>query len=179
VLIAGIFVVYSAAVNPQLMETYIQRAQNAGDDPLERIAGANFHFIDMMFQYPLGIGMGQQSQVEAFRVKGVEFIEDNRSRLAIESGIPGVAAQLMTLLLLLNIVILAWQTESEASRIGVATIGLPMVYQLCNSLWFDHNASALWWFVVGAWLAATIRASVAAQSSASRPRKWLQEPVLG
>lgn len=154
-------VFYLTVLDKQLVNSFYGRFTTAGDSTAGRIAGAGLDFVQLMLDNPFGIGMGQQSNVKDYRIAeqttSIEFIEDGRSRLAIEGGVLAVLAQAVTFLLYLRITSLSLRTGYDQSRIAAAAILPAGLYLLTNSLWYDHNASALWWFLIGAWLAITLR----------------------
>jgi hypothetical protein len=161
VLLAILIVTYVAVMDRQLAESFYVRVSPAGDSPAARITGAGLGFLSLMLDHPLGVGMGQETNVSDYRIaerlNELEFTEDGRSRVAIEGGILAVLAQAATLLLFFRMIGLAWKTRSDESRIGAAAMLPAATYLLANSLWYDHTASALWWFFIGAWLAITLR----------------------
>lgn len=152
---------YFVAGDGQLVESFFSRLTAADDSPAERISGKGMEFLPLMIERPFGIGLGQQSNVSEFRiaeqVTDMKFTEDGRSRLAIEGGALAVLAQLVTLSLFLSITLMSWRTRQNQSRIAAALMMPTGLYLFTNSLWYDHNVSALWWFFIGAWLAVTFR----------------------
>lgn len=159
VMIAG----YCTFSNEQLFVSFYQRLTEAGDSTRQRIAGAGLEFVRLAFQHPFGVGMGQESNVSDYRLAekqaAIEFIEDGRSRLAIEGGWLAILAQIVTLWIFISIALRAWRTQNDQARIAVAAITPAATYLFTNCLWYDHNASALWWFFIGACLGVTMRTS--------------------
>lgn len=157
VMIAG----YFSFSNEQLFVSFYQRLTEAGDSTSQRIAGAGFEFVRLALRHPFGVGMGQESNVSDYRIAeqqaAIDFIEDGRSRMAIDGGWLAILAQMVTLWIFISIAIRAWRTQNDQARIAAAAITPAATYLLMNCLWYDHNASALWWFFIGAWLGITVR----------------------
>jgi hypothetical protein len=175
-LLAVMFVGYFSFSNERLFVSFYQRLTEAGDSTSQRIAGAGLEFVRLAFRHPFGVGMGQESNVSDYRIaeqqEAIEFIEDGRSRMAIEGGWLAILAQMVTLWIFVSIAIRAWRTGNDQARIAAAAITPAATYLLMNCLWYDHNASALWWFFIGAWLGITIRTtqtSVLPKLSATSP----------
>jgi hypothetical protein len=160
-LLAVMFVGYFSFSNERLFVSFYQRLTEAGDSTSQRIAGAGLEFVRLAFRHPFGVGMGQESNVSDYRIaeqqEAIEFIEDGRSRMAIEGGWLAILAQMVTLWIFVSIAIRAWRTGNDQARIAAAAITPAATYLVMNCLWYDHNASALWWFFIGAWLGITIR----------------------
>jgi hypothetical protein len=154
---------YCTFSHEQLFVSFYQRLTEAGDSTSQRIAGAGLEFVRLAFQHPFGVGMGQESNVSDYRIAekqaAIEFIEDGRSRMAIEGGWLAIIAQMLTLWIFISIALRAWRTQNDQARIAAAAITPAATYLFTNCLWYDHNASALWWFFIGAWLGVTIRTS--------------------
>jgi hypothetical protein len=152
---------YFSFSNEQLFASFYQRLTEAGDSASQRIAGAGFEFVRLALRHPFGVGMGQESNVSDYRIAeqqaAIDFIEDGRSRMAIEGGWLAILAQMVTLSIFISIAIRAWRTQNDQARIAAAAITPAATYLLMNCLWYDHNASALWWFFIGAWLGITVR----------------------
>jgi hypothetical protein len=157
VIIAG----YFSFSNEQLLASFYRRLTDAGDSTSQRIAGAGLDFVRLAFQHPLGVGLGQESNVSDYRIAeqqaAIDFIEDGRSRMAIDGGWLAILAQIVTFSIFISIAIRAWRTQNDQARIAAAAITPAATYLLMNCLWYDHNASALWWFFIGAWLGVILR----------------------
>jgi hypothetical protein len=162
--LAGVIIAsYFTFSNEQLFLSFCQRFTEAGDSTSQRIAGGGLEFVRLALQHPFGVGMGQESNVRDYRVAeqqaAIDFIEDGRSRMAIEGGWLAILAQMVTFGIFISIAIRAWRTQDDQARIAAAVMLPAATYLLTNCLWYDHNASALWWFFIGAWLGVTLRAA--------------------
>lgn len=161
VLCISVLVAYAALSDRQFITSFYGRLTAAGDSVTERVTGGGLEFIRLMLDHPFGVGMGQESNVKDYRVAEqattIEFIEDGRSRMAIEGGVLAVLAQVITSAIFLQILGMSWRTRNDQSKIAAAAMLPAALYLLTNCLWYDHNASALWWFFIGAWLAVTMR----------------------
>jgi len=156
----GVVATFSAAIT----QAYLSRIESAGDNPLERILGSGVAFLAPLAEHPIGVGLGQETPAEAFRrvkageITSASFIEDGRTRVAIEGGVPALAAHALTVVLLFHMIARAWRTKEPGNRIGTAVFAPALIYLLSNSLWFDHNGSAMWWIAIGSWLGLTVGA---------------------
>ena len=149
-------------VDPTLGETYLNRWRSADDNVVERISGEGLEFLTTVISSPLGEGLGARSQLASYQKQNSTgfksgFSEDGRVRAGLEAGLVGIVCVTIALLFLVRQCALNLLDPNAPGRIGTATIGLCATVAVSNCLWFDHNATALWWLSIAFWLWRTQR----------------------
>jgi hypothetical protein len=82
--------------------------------------------------------------------------EDGRARAASEAGLLGICCFFGMLLVLSDYFFLCMKNRSVEIRTATGALGPVILLSVFGCLWYDHVATALWWFAAGAWLSISV-----------------------
>lgn len=155
--LAAAFALFLVVGGRSVVTSFLFRANSAEDSVVSRAFGNLSVFVSDIIENPIGAGLGTQSQLQSLRasrqnkVSTMAVIEDNRARAAREAGLFAVAGILLTLAPIVNFCRRRLRM-GRRHRGAVLCLGVPMLWTMANVLWFDHNATALWFLLWGLWL---------------------------
>jgi hypothetical protein len=160
------FAVAAGAVTlalPDAVFGLVQRWELAGDTTFGRITGEGLKsdYWDLIAKYPLGIGMGAVGGYSAF-VNGESNLSElgfdhGGSKAVVETGALGYCAMILIWLTSARMFWRGAMSRSASFRLSTACLGILPLYQVCSNIWYDHNATALYWMLLGLWLSTDSR----------------------
>jgi hypothetical protein len=187
-LVAVMIVVLAAALVGLIFREatagFLARWNTSNDTTYGRIArvGLKADYWELMQQYPLGVGFGTTSGYGAYvnRDRGIAFKEisfdDGGSKAIVETGALGYVAQL---LLWIGAAVTMWRgltNRIEELRLATATLATIPVYWVCYSIWYDHNATALYWLLIALWLSTQAGVPIRKRSTMPCASLWTHRP---
>ena len=138
-------------------QAFIYRWTNATDTVTGRMALEGDSFLKIALNNPVGQGLGSQSGLIAELITQhasqlVAFSDDPRTRVARESGFPGLFGLVLDGCAVLAIIVMTFQSRDLTSRAAAGAFMVGPLYYFTASLWYDHVGCAMWWTIVGVWL---------------------------
>jgi hypothetical protein len=131
---------------------FLSRAQATNGDIGQRLDSGLFEWLDVMAQYPLGVGLGAGHQAVAVNMLATEtpnLWEAELSRLAFELGI-GVVLYLAFKVALIGQLLARVKTmRSRAGRTTLATCAIILIPLLVTASVYQALTNAAFWAFVG------------------------------
>lgn len=146
------------------IESYVYRARTAPDTLRERVVEPLLSFVAVIAEEPFGRGLGQDSQALVYNDSvalgsaTIGAFEDGKSRAAFEAGLFGIISLFLVLTALLRVTVLGLRAPDLRTRAATGAIGFMFCLQVFQCLWFDHVATALFWFLGAIWISSSFRA---------------------
>jgi hypothetical protein len=134
-------------------------SQTDEEDFTNRVTGGGTvaSYLAMLGENPMGVGLGHGATANEFlklqgdASLGLNLAEDTRQRATGEAGLFGILGILCTVIVVLLPFLRYRRSPDAAIRGYSAIVGLPAAVMSTGPLWYDHNATALWWLVFAFW----------------------------
>ncbi len=157
VVVLGLFVFGGVLlVTTDLLQSWWQRWTTANDTVEDRVLIGGWEFANIVMENPLGRGLGEQSQLAAYKSAQsgsshqTIYVDDNRSRVSDECGVAGLLALAVTVIMVCAIMLRNLIGKNKQAYQAVCVFGVPTTWAIVSCVWYDHNATALWWLCVAA-----------------------------
>jgi hypothetical protein len=157
----------SAMVLDRQATDFLSRTQTTGTEEVDtRVTAAFFEWLDVMSQYPLGMGLGAGHQ--AFQPQ----FEDELTRLAFELGL-GVLVYIAFKVTLIGQVLAGMKAmRTWAGRITLATCAVTLIPLLISSVYTPIANAAFWvFFGIALWIVKLEAAALPVRRPAASERE--------
>jgi len=151
--------IFALVVAPDAALSYYQRVTNPGDDAIKRITSEDLkgNYLEILNSSPFGIGLGQSTGVAAFErskaTNTVSVVYDHRpSNAVLEGGVLAFIALGVSNIVCIWLVAMGLNTKSRGLRVCTATLGGSSLFAVAGCLWYDHNATSMYWILLAFWL---------------------------
>jgi hypothetical protein len=137
----------------QVLNAYLDRVTNAGDNLGDRITGRGLSadFGELLAEHPFGVGLGQTNPLAAQAGGAKVAYDQGISNLVVEGGCLGIIGLVLTGIAALSMLIEGYSSKHAPFRLGVYAVALVTFCTILNLPWGDHVGVALRWLSIGLW----------------------------
>jgi hypothetical protein len=162
--IVGAGMIAAILWNSSLAQGVTERWTGTLDDEITgRLTGAitGQPIIETLAANPIGLGLGLYTGISALAgiTADLPYNESASNRIAAETGVLGFMATALGLALIIRATGWTLSAQNAVRKSRVLPIAAGALIQLTLGLWYDHVATALWWWIIALWFGGTFNSA--------------------
>jgi len=164
--ILGAGIIAALLWNSSLAQGVIERWSGTGDTEItDRLSGTTTGqpIRETLAANPIGLGLGLYTGISASTgiTADLPYNENIPNRIAAETGILGFMATFLGLGLIIRAIRWTLALPDAVRKSHVLPIAAGALIQLTLGLWYDHAATALWWWTIALWFGGSFNINLA------------------